>query len=275
MAINLTKTNWEYPHKDPNLEIVGFDGLVKVMIDLHGPNFEGSVYNPRFNNIRTGKVMANAHHCTHNDRHGHDTARSCITKGHQSYCLEWVTEGLRRMRCGLRLAVVSGGCGAHPNSMDASMNLLVKNLKEGKIPCITWGQLNDPERVEDTAKDPAERAREENAAIMARHDAELAAMGDVSVVAVGRYSLHGAFEQRKIQRQRAEDEQRRIMAAQRRSCITGKFVRNKKKTADENDVPPMPELSRGRFGKSIMKLGKKGNRLDASKWAGKSGGVNA
>jgi hypothetical protein len=272
MAINLTKTNYEYPHKDPNLEIVGFDGLVKAMPNLHGPNFSGSVYNPCFNNIRTAKVTANPHHCTHNDRHGHDTARSCFTKGHQSYCLEWISEGQRRMRCGLRLAVVSGGCGAHPNSMDGSVNLLVKNLKEGKIKCITWGQLNDPERGETTARNSVELARQESAALMARHEAELAAMGDVSAVAVGGYSLHGAFEQRRMQRQRAEDEQRRVMAAERRSRVTGKCVRNKK-IADE-DVPPMPEMSRGRCGKSVVKLGKK-SRPDASKWAGKPGGANA
>lgn len=269
MATDITEANWQYPHKDPNLEIVGFDGLAKALVDIHGPNWHGSVYNAHFNNIRTGNYQAKPHHCTYNDAAGHDMVRNCVVKGHQSYCLEWIYAGDRRVRCGARLKVVSGGCAKHPNSVDDSMNLLVKNLQAGKITSIRWGQINDPNHVADTLKDPAEIAKEENRAILAKKDAEIAAMRVGEAVDPGKFSVHPDFEDRKVQKQREEQEQRKLEAANKRKSRAGKAV---KKVADEDEVP---ELPRKGLGKSIMKFGKKSNKPDASKWADKKGGANA
>ncbi|KAF3032029.1 hypothetical protein E8E12_002261 [Didymella heteroderae] len=146
------------------------------------------------------------------------------------------------------------------------MNLLVKNLKEGKITSIKWGQINDPRKGLDTSKDPAQLAKQENEAILVQQDAEVAAMDNKGQFDPRNYSVYNAFNERKVQREREEDEQRRVEAAERKSRITGKSTK-KKKVADEDGVPPLPDIPRKGFGKSILKFGKRSNKPDASKWA--------
>lgn len=272
MTTNITETNWQYPHGDPNLEIVGWEGLVQILVDIHGPNFEGTVFNPHVKNIRTGKLMSKPHHCTHENPRGHDLVRSCILKGHQSYCLQWIDAGGRRVRCGERLKVVSNGCSTHSNSMNKSMNLLVKSLKEGKINSIRWDQINDPDRVADMSKDLAEITKEENQAIVDKKDAEIAKMDVGEAVDPVSFSVHFDFEDRKAQKQRKEQEQRKLEAANKRKSRTGKTL---KKITDEDDVLSIPDTPRKGFGKSIMNFGKKSKKPDASKWTNKLGGANA
>jgi hypothetical protein len=93
MATNITDMTWRYPHTDPDLEIVGWKGLVQVMVDIHGPSLAGALFNPDFKNIRTGKLMSKPHHCTHEYSQCHAMARNCVLKGHQSYCLQRIDAG--------------------------------------------------------------------------------------------------------------------------------------------------------------------------------------
>lgn len=246
MATNITDMTWRYPHTDPDLEIVGWKGLVQVMVDIHGPNLAGALFNPDFKNIRTGKLISKPHHCTHEYPQCHAMVRNCVLKGHQSYCLQRIDAGDHRIRCGERLKVVSNGCGTHTNDMNNSMNLLIKNLKEDKIDSIRWGQINDPRRVSIAFKSPAEIAEEKNLTMVAERDVNLAKMREGEEVDPGQYSVHPKFEKKKAERQREEQEQRKCEAAQKREKANSKAV---KEAADEVEVPSLPKG----LGRTILK----------------------
>jgi hypothetical protein len=72
----------EYPWHDPTEVITGYEGFLKVAMDLFGPNFDASIYKDYFFDIREAKIMGVTHHCTHNDPKGHARTRSCVTDGH-------------------------------------------------------------------------------------------------------------------------------------------------------------------------------------------------
>lgn len=225
MATDITKS-WTYPRMDPTQEIAGLYGLSKAMPSLYGPNFDSSNFTPLFNNIRTAALMSKPHHCTHNDSKGHRMTRRCVTDGHQAYCLEWVSESGRRVRCGMRFKVVSGGCGTHPpNAMASSMNLEVKNLVAGKTGAISWGVLNDPQAVDGDGDDHVSKAgpgKQANRALLMQHARELEvldAMGKLNVGDHSAYSVHVAFNESRMQREREENEQRRLQAAERK-CLS-------------------------------------------------------
>lgn len=277
MATDVTKTI-EYPEMDPNEEIFGTGGLAKVLYILYGPNFDIANYTPLFNNIRTGAEMAKPHHCTHNDKQGHAMTRRCVTEGHQAYCLEFITEGGRRVRCGMRYKVVSGGCGSHPaHDMQDSKNLKIKNLISGKQKAISWGELNyDPEPLATTPSE-AKREDETNQAILAKTNAELEALDTVGALPLGNhtaYSVHVAFEEDKIQKAREEQEQRKLAAAQRRSGATG-HLEKVASTVEEAVTPESQGEQKRLFGRSLFKSKTKSDRPDPSKWANKRGGKNA
>lgn len=158
--------------------------------------------------------------------------------------------------------------------MENSNNLQVKNLQAGKISSISWGLLNDPERISDTTGTSLNAAKETNRAILAQHDEELAAMDNIGATPMANYSVHIAFEDNKVQKERAEQEQRKIQGNEKDSRITRKS-KKKKASDDDEDVPPIPEIPQ-RFGKSnLFKSGQKRNKPDASKWLRKRGGRNA
>lgn len=93
------------------------------------------------------------------------------------------------------------------------------------------------------------------------------------------YSVHVAFNENKVKRERAEQEQRKLQAAERKSRVGGKTSRLGLK-ADETDAAGsqdsrVAETEKKRFGGSLFKSTKKCGRQDTSKWLGKRGGKNA
>lgn len=217
---------------DPKQEIVGMSGFATAMPALYGPNFESLNFIPAFNNIRTGALMSNIHHCTHNDKKGHALTRRCFTEGHQAYCLEWVNEGGRRVRCGTRFKVVSSGCGSHPaKAMDNSLNLEIKNLVAGNSDSISWGLLNDPMRNTDTSASKTSDSRTANQELLMQQDEELDSLEAMGALSLGNYNAHVAFNANKAMKDRVEQEQRKLQAAEHKSMAVGK----NKKTASKVD----------------------------------------
>jgi hypothetical protein len=228
MPEDITKT-WVYPRVDSDQDIDGKKGLVKAMPLLYGPNYDSVNFNPLFTNIRTGALMMKTHHCTYNDKNGHKMTRRCISDLHQAYCIEFidvVIDGVKyRVRCGARLKVESGGCGTHPaNTMANSKNLMIKNLVAGKVPTISWNDLNDTE--EDTA-------------IVSAKDDIIKAMKDMEIKKHDSFEVqqddptayqppHIAFEQLKQAQDRAMAEERKAAAAAKRSNASNVFGKMKK-----------------------------------------------
>lgn len=285
MASNVTQT-YDYSTIGTELEFAGPNGLVKALPFLYGPNFHSSAFNPLLNNIRTGALMQKPHHCTGGgDTNGHAMTRKCLTDLHQSYCNEWITEGGCRVRCGQRFKVVSGGCGKHRTAMMRhSNNLMIKNLLEGKLKSISWDDLDDREKSAGAPRSEIDVEREAKQEIHARNEERLAKMEDVDALCLDSYSIHMTFENDKAQKKRAEREQRKIQAAQRKSK---RYVNSQSEnTSDEKPTAPMLGISRldekRRLGKSILTTGFKagltagleGIKPDAAKWAGNFGSTN-
>lgn len=267
---------------DPNESIIGMKGLVKAMPDLYGPNFDSVSYSPEYNNIRTGARMSKPHHCTHNDKAGHQMTRKCITQGHQAYCLEWITiDAGRRVRCGQRMKVESGGCGTHKaNNMDDSNNLKLKNLAAGKLDSISWGELNDPERKDDgesqarpTAKQMIQAETDERLAEHCDNDEALDTVEDLPVPV---YNTHVKFVEHKKAEDRSQAEQRKASAAARRTSVhkTMKAAASSIKSVFSSE-PETAIDQKLRLGRSKGKITAKKGRGDQDQWKGKRGGKNA
>jgi hypothetical protein len=277
MTSNIT-TSWEYPFMDPKQEIVGMSGFAKAMPALYGPNFESLNFNPAFNNIRTGAQMSNIHHCTHNDKKGHALTRRCFTEGHQAYCCEWVNEGGRRVRCGTRFKVVSAGCGSHPaKAMDNSINLEIKNLVAGKTDSISWSLLNDPMHT-NTSTSKTSDSRNANQELLMQQDEELDSLEAMGALSLRNYSAHAALNTNKAIKDRVEQEQRKLQAAERKSMAVGKHKKTALKVDSAMEEPQSTRIVEAEkkrlFGKSFLKDSKLG-RPDASVWRNKRGGKNA
>lgn len=230
MPEDVTKT-WAYPRVDSDQDIEGKKGLVKALPLLYGPNYDSVNFNPLFTNIRTGALMMKTHHCTYNDKNGHKMTRRCISDFHQAYCVEFVDvviDGVKyRVRCGARLKVESGGCGTHPaNSMTNSKNLMIKNLVAGKVPSISWKDLNDTE--EDTAiasaKDDLIKAMAMKDMEIEKHDSLEFEHDDPAAY----QPPHLAFTQLKQAQDRAKAEERKVAAAAKRTTASTAFGKMKK-----------------------------------------------
>jgi hypothetical protein len=189
-----------------------------------------------------------------------------------------VNEGGRRVRCGTRFKVVSGGCGSHPvKAMDHSINLEIKNLVAGKTDSISWSLLNDPMHT-DTSASKTSDSRNANQELLMQQDEELESLEAMGALSLRNYSAHAALNTNKAIKDRVEQEQRKLQAAERRSMAVGK---NKKTALKLDSAVEEPQSTRiveaekkRLFGKSFLK-GSKLGRPDASVWRGKRGGKNA
>ncbi|KZM20238.1 uncharacterized protein EKO05_0003685 [Ascochyta rabiei] len=280
MATDITKTG-QYQVMDPDEVIVGFEGLIKVMHVLYGPNFVGANFSPKCCNVRTGEKMEkNVHHCTHNDIQGHAITKQCFLKGHQSYCCEWMEIDGHRVRCGVRLKVESGGCGTHRSKlMEHSNNLLLKNLIAGKLDSITWRQLSDPVKMAQNEANAAQGRvmNDTKLTILAQHSEkieELDAVGFLPQADHRTYSIHIAFNENKIQRDRTAVEERRLRAAERKSGLTVNLKRaaSNIKEAMTSEHPNRKTAEVEKKGLQASSRVKKCSRPDPSVFKNKRGG---
>lgn len=270
---------------DPNQSIVGKKGLSKAMPDLYGPNYNSTNFTPLFNNIRTGALMSKPHHCTYNDTQGHKMTRRCVSEGHQGYCVEFVDAVMddgevRRVRCGQRLKVESGGCGTHPaNTVASSKNLLIKNLVAGKVDSIMWDQLNN-------TKHPGKESESQTVPmakqlIKAQEDEKLAELDEEQDTVEdlpanpAAYQVHIAFVEHKKAKDRSIAEERKANAAVKRSSVLGKMKQaaTNLKTAF-TDEPENPLDTKRRQGKSY-KSQHKNRKPDPETFKNKRGGKHA
>jgi hypothetical protein len=124
--------------------------------------------NPLLRNLRTGKLLVRGHHC---EKCKAPMSKSCFEKLHYAFCSAWtnvrVTENgkdvTRRVRCGERFRVASGGCGKH-NKTQGFNHGFVEAEKHGQcapdaFDDLTPGDANEDEDVDD--EDLLRKAREQ------------------------------------------------------------------------------------------------------------------
>ncbi|KAG9205520.1 hypothetical protein G6514_008162 [Epicoccum nigrum] len=160
--------------------------------------------------------------------------------------------------------------------MDNSLNLEIKNLVAGKTDSISWRLLNDPKLANDSASKTS-NSRNANQELLMQHDEELESLEAIGALSLGNRSAHVAFNANKTVKDRVEQEQRKLYAAERKSMAVGK---HKKTAAKVDSVMEEPQNTRiveaekkRLFGKSFLNSGKPG-RPDASIWRNKRGGKN-
>ncbi|KAH6643019.1 hypothetical protein C7974DRAFT_447935 [Boeremia exigua] len=143
-------STWDYSqHKDE--EKITYADMETALAFLYGPNFDGQIFNPAVNNIRTGAVTK-PHHCTGGgDVRGHALTRRCYLRGHMMYCCDWESKlDGKHVRCGYRMKTISGGCGIHSRS---ETNTKLLRIFSQEIDDITWGDLNYSNGAEDIVVD--------------------------------------------------------------------------------------------------------------------------
>jgi hypothetical protein len=114
--------------------------------------------NPLLRNLRTGKLLVRGHHC---EKCKAPMTKSCYEKMHYAFCSAWTTVGVtengkhvrRRVRCGERFRVESGGCGKH-NKTQGFNHGFVEAEKHGQcapdaFDDLTPGDTSEDEDVDD------------------------------------------------------------------------------------------------------------------------------
>ncbi|KAJ4337326.1 hypothetical protein N0V95_008375 [Ascochyta clinopodiicola] len=156
-----------------------------------------------------------------------------------------------------------------------------KNLIAGKLGSIIWTQLNDPvemARIEANATQ-GHVVDSTKQAILAQHREkieELDAVGFLPQADHRTYSVHIAFNENKIRRDRTAVEERRLKAAEKKSGLTGNFKKaasniNEAMGSEQPNRKTIEDEKKNRQGSSRVK---KSSRPDPAVFKNKRGGKN-